>query len=150
MGQIKTLDRTVQKTHEWVHAVQKELVWMDERHAYNALRAVLHALRDRLTLEETAQFGAQLPTFVRGVYYEGWDPTHTPLRRRDAESFLAQIRAAFRRTQPAVDAGTVARAVFRVIEERISHGEIEHIKSLLPARIRQFWSEDESGTRKAG
>jgi uncharacterized protein (DUF2267 family) len=61
----------VQKTHESVLAVQKELVWIDERRAYHALRAVLHALRDRLTLEETAQFGAQLLTFVRGVYYEG-------------------------------------------------------------------------------
>src|SRR5262245_66550308 len=110
----------------------------------------MHALLNSITLEKTEQFEAQLPTFVRGVYYEGWDPTHTPLRRRDAESFLAQIRAAFRRTQPAVDAGTVARAVFRVIEERVSHGEIEHIKSLLPARIRQFWSEDQSGIRKAG
>jgi uncharacterized protein (DUF2267 family) len=116
--------------------------------AYNALRAVLHALRDRLTTEEIAQFGAQLPTFVRSVYYEGWDPTHTPLRKRDVESFLAQIRAAFEKTQPAVDPRTVARAVFRVIEERVSPGEIEHIKGLLPARIRQFWSEDESVIRK--
>ena len=41
MGQIKALDRTVQKTHEWVHAVQRELKWMDERRAYTALRAVL-------------------------------------------------------------------------------------------------------------
>jgi len=47
-----------------------ETIGMDERRAYNALRAVLHALRDRLTTEEIAQFGAQLPTFVRGVYYE--------------------------------------------------------------------------------
>src|SRR5262249_52770423 len=105
MGQIKTLDRTVQKTHEWVHAVQKELVWMDERRAYNALRAVLHALRDRLTFKKTAQSAAHLPTFVRGVYYEGWAPTHPPLRKRDAESFLAQTQTAFKRTQPAVDAG---------------------------------------------
>jgi uncharacterized protein (DUF2267 family) len=151
MGQIKALDRTVQKTHEWVHAVQRELKWMDERRAYTALRAVLHALRDRLTLDEIAQFGAQLPTFVRGVYYEGWDPSHTPLRKRDAESFLEQIRAAFeQRQRPLVDPRNIATAVFRVIEDRMSTGEIEQIKSLLPARIRQFWPERKSASPKAG
>ncbi|HYR91478.1 MAG TPA: DUF2267 domain-containing protein [Terriglobia bacterium] len=144
MGKIKGLNRNVQKTHEWVHAVQDELRWTDERRAYTALRAVLHALRDRLTLEEIVQFAAQLPTFVRGLYYEGWDPTHTPLRRRDADSFLAQIGAAFKKTrQTPADSRTIARAVLRVIQDRISPGEIEDIKSLLPARIRQFWPEDE-------
>ena len=118
---------------------------MDERRAHAALRAVLHALRDCLPLQEIAQFSAQLPTFIRGLYYEGWSPTHTQLRKRDAESFLAQIRAGFEKTRPAVDARTISRAVFRVIQERISQGEVEHIKSLLPARIRQFWPEEESG-----
>ena len=150
MGKIKGLERTVQKTHEWVHAVQRELTGMDERRAYTALRAVLHSLRDRLTLDEIAQFGAQLPTFVRGVYYEGWDPTHTPLRKRDAESFLAQIRATFEKTRPAVDPKTVATAVFRVIQSRISPGEVEDIKGLLPARIRQFWPQSELRIPKPG
>jgi uncharacterized protein (DUF2267 family) len=151
MGGIRVLGRTVQKTHEWVHAVQKELPSMDERLAYTALRAVLHSLRDRLTLEEIAQFGAQLPTFIRGVYYEGWDPTHIPLRKRDAESFLKQIRDAFEKTGAVVNPETVANAVLRVIQSRISPGEVEDIKGLLPARVRQFWPEGESAiptTRK--
>ena len=151
MGQIKALDRTVQKTHEWVHSVQKELGWMDERRAYTALRAVLHALRDRLTLQEIAQFGAQLPTFVRGLYYEGWDATCIPLRKRDAESFLGQIRAAFEKThQPLVDAANVATTVFHVIENRISPGEIEQVKGLLPARIRRLWPERTSAGSNSG
>jgi uncharacterized protein (DUF2267 family) len=146
MGKIRGLNRNVQKTHEWVHLVQKELRWANEQRGYTALRAVLHALRDRMTLEEIAQFAAQLPTFVRGLYYEGWDPTHTPLRKRDAESFLSQIRAAFKKTsQPVVDAENIARAVFRVIESRVSAGEIEDLKSLLPARMRRFWPEGELG-----
>src|SRR2546422_5810939 len=151
MGKIRGLNRTVQKTHEWVHVVQKELEWSSEQRAYTALRAVLHALRDRLTLEETVQFGAQLPTFVRGLYYEGWDPTHTPLRKRDAESFLAQIQAAFKKTPPpAMDAENIATTVFRVIQSRISPGEIRHTKSILPARIRRFWPEGELGRLKTG
>jgi uncharacterized protein (DUF2267 family) len=33
----------------------------------------------------------QLPIFVRGVFYEGWDPSHTPEHARDVDSFLARI-----------------------------------------------------------
>ena len=44
------------------------------------MRATLHALRDRLTVEEAAQFAAQLPMLIRGFYYEGWNPTDKPVR----------------------------------------------------------------------
>jgi len=37
------------------------------------------------------ELAAQLPIFVRGVFYEGWDPTHTPEHARDVDSFLARI-----------------------------------------------------------
>jgi len=59
--------------------------------AYVALRATLHALRDRLPVEETAELAAQLPMLVRGVYYEGWDPTGKPVRERSLEGFLAGV-----------------------------------------------------------
>jgi uncharacterized protein (DUF2267 family) len=43
------------------------------------LRATLHALRDRLIIDEVAQLSAQLPMLIRGLYYKGWDPTKTAL-----------------------------------------------------------------------
>ena len=46
--------------------------WDDKHRAYRLLRATLHALRDRLTAHEAVQFGAQLPMFIRGFYYDGW------------------------------------------------------------------------------
>jgi uncharacterized protein (DUF2267 family) len=38
------------------------------------LRAVLHNLRDRLTINEAADLGDQLPMLIRGIYYEAWHP----------------------------------------------------------------------------
>jgi uncharacterized protein (DUF2267 family) len=50
--------------------------------SYSALRAVLHALRDRLTVAETAHLSAQLPMLIRGIYFKGWDPTKVPVRSK--------------------------------------------------------------------
>jgi hypothetical protein len=55
---------------------------------------VLQTLRDRLTVEEAAQLAAQLPMLVRGLYYEGWNPTVVPVDM-DSADFLARVQAAF-------------------------------------------------------
>jgi uncharacterized protein (DUF2267 family) len=103
-----------------------------------ALRATLHTLRDRLTVEEVAQLGAQLPMLIRGFYYEGWDPTGKPEKIRQREQFLAQIGKQLR-GDDSVDPEQVARAVFTVLAKRVSEGEIEDVKQVLPAEIRDLW-----------
>jgi uncharacterized protein (DUF2267 family) len=102
------------------------------------LRAVLHALRDRLTVEEVAQFGAQLPMLIRGFYYEGWDPTGKPLRLRHKEKFLTRIEQEVS-GDDSIDAELVARAVFTLLAKRVSEGEIEDVKETLPIEIRNLW-----------
>ncbi|MCS6927126.1 MAG: DUF2267 domain-containing protein, partial [Candidatus Binatia bacterium] len=90
---LEIFDTTLQKTHIWLNDVMQELGWEEERHrAYLALRTVLHALRDRLTLEEAVDLGAQLPMLIRGFYYEGWTPHRVPRRERHKEEFLAHVQ----------------------------------------------------------
>jgi len=116
-----------------------QIIGLQGRHwAYLALRATLHALRDRLTVEEVAQLAAQLPMLIRGFYYEGWDPTGKPLRVRHKEQFLAQIEQQFR-GGGGIDSERLARGVFAVLAKRVSDGEIEDVKHVLPAQIRSLW-----------
>jgi uncharacterized protein (DUF2267 family) len=137
-GEVEVIETTVQKTHLWLKEIAEELGTPDRHRAYRALRAVLHALRDRLTVDEAAQLGAQLPMLVRGIYYEGWDPSHKPLKERHKEEFLAHIRRDFR-DEPAVDAEQLARAVFAVLARRVTEGEIEDVKHILPKELRELW-----------
>src|ERR687892_2672104 len=124
---LDVFDTTLQKTHIWLKDLMQVLGTEDRHKAYDALRATLHALRDRLTVEEVAQLGAQLPMLIRGFYYEGWDPTRKPLKIRDKGEFLDRIRQEFRGGDP-VDPQRVARAVFAVLADRVTEGEIEDVK----------------------
>src|ERR1700730_15490584 len=87
---------TVDKTNHLLKEIEQAYDWPAERRnqPYAALRAVLHALRDRLTVEEAAQFAAQLPMLVRGLYYTEWDPSRVPPKRSNDE-FLQRVRQAF-------------------------------------------------------
>jgi uncharacterized protein (DUF2267 family) len=135
---LEVFDTTVQKTNSWLNELREMLGWQDRHRAYRALRATLHALRDRLTVEEVAQFGAQLPMLIRGFYYEGWDPTGKPERERHREHFLARIQQEVRDDER-IDPERVARAVFTVLARRVTEGEIEDVKHVLPAKIRDLW-----------
>jgi uncharacterized protein (DUF2267 family) len=138
MTGLEVFDTTVHKTNSWLKELMQELHREDRRKAYLALRATLHALRDRLTVEEVAQLGAQLPMLIRGFYYEGWDPTGKPLKIRDKEEFLGLVAEEFR-TDDTLNPELIARAVFKVLSDRVTAGEIEDVKHVMPAEIRELW-----------
>jgi uncharacterized protein (DUF2267 family) len=89
-------------------------------------------------VEEAAQLAAQLPMLIRGLYYEGWNPTGKPQKVRHKEAFLTPIREHFR-DDPRVDSEQVARAVFKVLTQHVSEGEIADIKHCFPAELRELW-----------
>lgn len=135
---LDVFDTTIQKTNIWLDDLMAIGDLPDRHSAYSALRATLHALRDRLGVDEVAQLGAQLPMLIRGFYYEGWDPSGKPLRLRHREAFLARIEQELQ-GNGSVDAEWASRAVFSVLERRVSAGEIEDVKYLLPRDVRDLW-----------
>lgn len=134
---VPALDTTVQKTNAWIKEIMDELGLEERRRAYLALRSTLHTLRDRLTVEEATDLGAQLPMLIRGLYYEGWNPSGKPVKF-DREGFLSHVREHFV-DEPGMDGSLIAQAVFRVLDRHISDGEIEDVKALLPKDLKEFW-----------
>ena len=57
---------TLAKTNLWLEQMSDALHWDDHHKAYHGLRAVLHALRDRLPVPEAVHLGAQLPMLYAG------------------------------------------------------------------------------------
>jgi uncharacterized protein (DUF2267 family) len=135
---VAVFEHTIEITHTWLIDLMERLGWHDKHRAYIALRAVLHALRDRLSVDDAAHLAAQLPMLVRGFYYEGYHPAGKPLAERKKAEFLAHVAAEC--TDENRNDGRVTQAVFQVLAKHITPGEVEKIKSTLPADIRSLWS----------
>ncbi|HKI35935.1 MAG TPA: DUF2267 domain-containing protein [Gemmataceae bacterium] len=133
---IAAFDSTLQTTNVWLNEILDRMGWIDRHRAYHALRVVLHALRDRLTVEGATALAAQLPLLVRGIYYDGWHPADKPVKERKKEEFLAHVAQAFR--DDPVDPEEVTRAVFGVLTRHVSGGEVAHLERLLPHEIRSL------------
>jgi len=137
MTGLSTFDETLQLANVWLNELMEQLDWDDKRRAYRALRAVLHALRDRLTAHEAAHLGAQLPMLIRGLYYENWHMRDITPAERSKSEFLSHVNAELR--DPTVDAEQSVRQVFGLLARKISPGEIEDIKRMLPPEVRALW-----------
>jgi len=136
---LAVLDHTVQETNVWLRIVADQLQIEDRHHAYIALRAVLHALRDRLRPEVAVHLGAQLPTLVRGVYYEGWHMAGSPTKDRSVQDFSEHVLKELPPQFP-MDALTVSRGVFEALWEKLDPGEFAKLMDHLPISLRTLRS----------
>jgi uncharacterized protein (DUF2267 family) len=135
---LDVVDTTVQKTMGWLKDIMDELGWSDRHRAYLAMRASLHQVRDRLSTDQVAHLGAQLPMLVRGIYYEGWDPGLQPGRDRTAEEFIAALIDYFP-SEPDLDYKVVMIASLAVLSRHVDPGIIRHVRASMPDSIRRLW-----------
>lgn len=136
---LSVFESAVTDAYRWVHELEEELNWGEPHYTLHALRAALHALRDRLSVEQTAHIAAQLPLLIRGLFYESWVPAHTPVADRHLGAFLEHIERELKRSADAYDPEHVARAVFTLLRRHVSPGAIDHIMATLPVEIRNLW-----------
>lgn len=129
------VEHSAEAARVWYRDVATEMQTDDPQEAARALRAVLHGLRDRLTVEEGAQLADQLPTLIRGVYYENWTPGRTRALAHDVDTFLRHI-AEEGRMAGDTEASHAVAAVARVLHRHVSAGELEDVLAVLPEKLR--------------
>jgi uncharacterized protein (DUF2267 family) len=135
---LQSIDHTVQLTHLWIKELDELLGWHDKHRSYRLLRTVLQTIRDWLPTNEVADFAAQLPILLRGVYYEHWRPATTPVRRRDCAAFLARVDHAFV-GDPILFTPEAVSLAFEFLSGKLGAGEIEDVRHALPADLRALW-----------
>lgn len=132
---VSSLDHALHIAHTWVNEVADEFGTDDREFAYGVLRAWLHMLRDRLTVEAAAHFAAQLPDLIRGVFYAGWDPSAVPVKydaHAYAVHFAGEANISLR------DVGKAAAAVTAVALRHFPSAHMDKALGQLPDDVRDL------------
>lgn len=147
MSHVPALDSSVQSTYLWLHDIERELGFKNEPAAYATLRATLHALRDRLPVESIANFGAGLPTMIRGIYYDGWHPSATRLKAAHDQALGVSMQHDLLGHDELRAGEAVATKVARVIQH-MDPGETDHVFDAWPKQVRELWRSAWEGKAK--
>lgn len=138
---LTVFDRTTEKTYLWLDQIG-ETLGPDRQRAYHALRAVLFALRDRLTINEAFHLSAQLPILVRGIYWDGYRPSGKPEEIDTLEEFVARVARHLDQIGP-MQPEQCVKAVFEVLDRYITEGELQEVRQMLPEGIRDQFPQHE-------
>jgi uncharacterized protein (DUF2267 family) len=132
---VDSLDRSIDKTNTWLADVASSFGTEDRRLAYRVTRSWLHILRDRLPVPVAAHVAAQLPELLRGVFYEGWNPSKVPIKfgrdeyisrfARDAQIHHSEVPKA-------------SRNVSVAMRKHMSDGVINEALGVLPGDIKDL------------
>ncbi|WP_431926698.1 DUF2267 domain-containing protein [Micromonospora wenchangensis] len=135
---MSAFESSVDKTNLILKDIEDAYGWPRTRRnqSYAALRTVLHLLRDRLTVQECAEFSAQLPVLVRGIYFDGWRPEDVPVKL-NRDDFLYEVRQGFPYD---VEGGPerVARVVLDALRRHVTQGEWQDVKAGMPRDLQQL------------
>ena len=135
-------DRYAFSGRELIRRIDHALGNQGPEHAGRVLRCVLHALRSRLTTEESLHVVAQLPMAIKGVYVDGWKPGPPNRSIRTGDDFAEEVirvggSAAWHDFSGPQDAREATREVMHVLSGFISPGEWSDIEAVLPLALRQ-------------
>jgi uncharacterized protein (DUF2267 family) len=127
--------------NEFMHKLAAELGHPDrEDQAAILLRAVLHTLRDRISIAENLHIVSQLPMFLKGLYVDQWSYSEEMDRLKTAKEFAKRVEeyqdqlgeTRFDWNQSTEELIT---KVLGAVETYLTEGEITDIKSELPQEI---------------
>jgi uncharacterized protein (DUF2267 family) len=155
LAELDAFERAERTTNAWLDSVAAELDTDDRKFALRVLRAWLHTVRDRLSVNSAAKFAAQLPELLRGIYFDGWEPSRVPMKYSRDEylarfGFEARIRIA--------DVGKTNAAVTAALDKHLSGGQLTEVLAQFPRDLRDLVSGratsssevDSDGAHRAG
>lgn len=138
------VEKHTQTALDWINAFVSMLEWNLDDHTLDALRVVLHGIRDHLSLGEMSHFSAQLPLFIRGLFFEDWHPNPGSLKEEGKEKFIHEIQQNLvRRIKYPFDeleTEIIINVVFQTLAQQMNEEEWEKLYKLFPKELKEFMS----------
>lgn len=120
----------------------------DLQTAMRILTAVLHTIRDILSVEESLHLISQLPLYIKGIYVTGWYLGDKG-RIKDKDEFIERLL--LENTKTAVrDFGNDGKAienvkaVTNVLRNHLTKGQVNHIADQLPGALKDLWQTEDA------
>ncbi len=118
----------------------------DTEKAGRILTSIMHALREIIPVEESLQFIAQLPMFLKAAYVNGWTIKKQKPKIKRMEDFIALVKR-FDGPIAAKDFGDddelaekYIDVTFICLRKYVSMGEMEDIRSGLPKDLKRMFN----------
>jgi uncharacterized protein (DUF2267 family) len=133
-------EKYASKGNEFVNSVAEDLDVPKEKSG-RIIRAIFHALRNRISHEESFQLIAQLPMALKGAYVDGWKFDKDFSRITHVNDFLDEIRKEDGELA-GYDFGNDTKAkhaviiVFKALGRFVSEGEMQDIIAALPKELK--------------
>jgi len=110
------------------------------------LRAVLHTLRERISIAQSLNLLSQLPMFLKGIYVDNWKYNEKPLTYTELDDFTEEVKKhQAQYGEQEYDWQKSTREIIGIVlnELRIylTKGEAESIVAELPKEIKEFFKE---------
>ena len=114
----------------------------DTQKAGRILSAVLHALREVISTEESIQLISQFPMFLKAVYVNGWNNRKSK-KVKTMKDFIGLVRKYDGLTSAhdfATDelAENYINTTFILLRQYVSLGEMEDLRSELPKELKSM------------
>jgi len=108
------------------------------------LRAVLHTLRERITISESFHLLSQLPMFLKAIYVDKWKYSAKPLDIKTKEEFIAEVerhQQQYGEMEFSWSKSTeeIIQIVLSSLGKYISEGEYEDIIAQMPENIKEIF-----------
>ncbi len=139
-------DKFAQEGNLFLKELSQQLGHPDEQARTGIiLRAVLHTLRERITIGESFNLLAQLPMFLKAIYVDNWKYKEKPKRISTKEEFFKEVEKhqdQYGEQQFNWEKSTeeIAGIVVRELGKYVSKGEFEDITAQLPNELKDIFS----------
>lgn len=115
----------------------------DHEKAGRILSAILHGLRDLISMEESLQLLAQLPMFLKAVYVNSWNYKEKRARIKTMPEFIDLVRhygglTSVHDFESDEVAENYIHSTFLALRQYISDGELEDIRDELSKNLKEM------------
>jgi uncharacterized protein (DUF2267 family) len=137
-------DKFAQEGNQFIRQLASKLGHPDEIGRTGiVLRAVLHSLRDSITVSESLNLLAQLPTALKVVYVDNWKYLESPVRMNKMKDLTDAVESQQRQLGEQEFSWNktteeIIHIVLSKIAEYLSDGQLEHIAAQMPEELKDF------------